>query len=754
MLYGLPAWSQSYTTGGITAVDTSATCATTGGSVVINVIQNASSIAFNVSGTFSATLQFVATVDGSRWDAVQAFPPNSSTGVTSTTSGGTWKADVANYAQFCVRASAYVSGTATVGMRNGPGVSTSALSGGGGASSFPNQTANTVFSGPTSGGAAAPAFRALTTADLPNDPIPASPGYYYVSTACPTVAANCYTVHADIQAVSDATFTAGAHTVATGSSDPPFCNGSSLPCTAAQIAQGHTTDVGMVAVGLDNCNANNEMACNYNCAQTTIATVVDNHDITLTGTCTRNSSATANSNNFYWGQDDSTQLTAAWTAATNYAQLTGPATLQLPCGRMGMGSSSFVVWPASVMRYQIGLNGCGEGNPTEIVPFPKMNCTANAGGLDACLLILIAGNDVLGNFSFNSSARNILFNGYGLPDKDSSATVSTGWAGIAAGFGSNLYNVGVQGWMWNRSSATTLYGLFCSGCSAYGVNIYAGGNIGTFLQGSLTAGQLFGGSTGGSTGPSLDIGGNETSTHGVYINQNETSCFNTNACYGVRNLTSGSNYTDYGSFITTGIWTDSGAKSTLVGSWLTGVGTTYSYYQNGGILALSNVHIVGHAHLVSGTVLDMGGNTAPSAYSGLDAFTGGSFAADGHSVKGICTGTATSSSTLGLFGTGPNETTTTCTSTTIGTGLVVTGARTLSGLMVTATHAGVSASSGVVTVMQNGNTTTITCTVGTGTSCSDFTHSVTTADGDRISIQFTTQGSEVLAGVNAFVEWQ
>lgn len=133
ILYALPSWAQgTYVNGGITAVDTSATCSTTNGFVVINVSPNSSSVAFNVSGTFSGTLQFVGTVDGARWDAVNAFPPNSTTAATSTTSGGTWKADVANFAQFCVRASAFASGTATVGMRNGSGVSTSTLGSGGG----------------------------------------------------------------------------------------------------------------------------------------------------------------------------------------------------------------------------------------------------------------------------------------------------------------------------------------------------------------------------------------------------------------------------------------------------------------------------------------------------------------------------------------------------------------------------------------------------------------------------------------------
>lgn len=40
---------------------------------------------------------------------------------------------------------------------------------GGGSASFPNQSANLVFAGPTSGGAAAPTFRALVDDDIPDD---------------------------------------------------------------------------------------------------------------------------------------------------------------------------------------------------------------------------------------------------------------------------------------------------------------------------------------------------------------------------------------------------------------------------------------------------------------------------------------------------------------------------------------------------------------------------------------------------------
>jgi hypothetical protein len=129
---GLPAFGQGqFVSGAITAADTSGTCGTAGGFVSITTGSSAS-VAFSVSGTFSATLQFVTTVDGTNYVAVNAFPPNSTTGVTSTTSGGTWTVNVPAMATFCVRSSAFTSGSATVNMRNSIYVDVATLSGGGG----------------------------------------------------------------------------------------------------------------------------------------------------------------------------------------------------------------------------------------------------------------------------------------------------------------------------------------------------------------------------------------------------------------------------------------------------------------------------------------------------------------------------------------------------------------------------------------------------------------------------------------------
>jgi len=201
-------------------------------------------------------------------------------------------------------------------------------------------------------------------------------------------------------------------------------------------------------------------------------------------------------------------------------------------------------------------------------------------------------------------------------------------------------------------------------------------------------------------------------------------------------------------------------ENSLLGGESTGVGlqanATALSIGSGARVTLRDTNMVSSGSGVninnSGTLLDAGGNqfflTGAANYVGA-----GTFMPDGHGLTGACTGVATASQTLGLYGTGPNVTDTTCTSTTIGAGVPMSGPRTLANLVVTAGTGGKTSSSGVFTVLKNGSPTTITCTTGTATSCVDGVHAVSAVAGDLISIEFTTQASETLAGVQATVAW-
>jgi hypothetical protein len=245
----------------------------------------------------------------------------------------------------------------------------------------------------------------------------------------------------------------------------------------------------------------------------------------------------------------------------------------------------------------------------------------------------------------------------------------------------------------------------------------------------------------------LSVTGNNPATDVVQNNGGIFDCAN---CYVFAQFAQTYAYHSTGTSI--GIFRDSTIQTS-------GAGVSAAFVQTGDILRATNTVFTAPATsnqiavTQAGSIFfDANGNSFTGG-GAIAVTVGGAIVADGHSLTGACTGTATSSSTLGLYGTGPNVTASTCTSTNIGTGTVMTTVRTLQGLVVNASHAGVNASSGVVTVLKNGSATAITCTIGTATFCSDGTHTVSTVAGDLISIQFTTQATEVLAGVNAFIDW-
>jgi hypothetical protein len=149
-----------------------------------------------LAGTFSGTFQFEGSGDGgSTWVSVQATPSSGGSAVTSATGTGTWTIPAGGYSYIRIRCSTYTSGSATAtlnpsqavppsGAGSGSGTVTSITFTGDGVvdSSTPstavttsgtvtatikNQSANTVLAGPSSGSAAASAFRALVGADLP-----------------------------------------------------------------------------------------------------------------------------------------------------------------------------------------------------------------------------------------------------------------------------------------------------------------------------------------------------------------------------------------------------------------------------------------------------------------------------------------------------------------------------------------------------------------------------------------------------------
>lgn len=86
--------------------------------VAVSGFRDASGILVVVSGTFSGTLAFEASVDGTNWYAIVMSRASTSTfESTRALTGATleaWRANIAGWPQFRVRCSAYTSGTASI----------------------------------------------------------------------------------------------------------------------------------------------------------------------------------------------------------------------------------------------------------------------------------------------------------------------------------------------------------------------------------------------------------------------------------------------------------------------------------------------------------------------------------------------------------------------------------------------------------------------------------------------------------------
>jgi hypothetical protein len=149
----------------------------------------------------------------------------------------------------------------------------------------------------------------------------------------------------------------------------------------------------------------------------------------------------------------------------------------------------------------------------------------------------------------------------------------------------------------------------------------------------------------------------------------------------------------------------------------------------------------------TGTVLDYGrwsltAGSASVSSSPTSTWTGP------QTLQGSCSGVATSSVTIGLYDLGQNALLT-CTSLVVNLGKAMNKSGTLAGLICTADTGGVPADT--CTVVKNGAASAITCNIGVGTSCADFTHPVAYIAGDVIGVEIVTGVATTLANVKASV---
>jgi hypothetical protein len=504
-------------------------------------------------------------------------------------------------------------------------------------------------------------------------------------------------------------------------------------------------------------------------AGTTMAGVTPPNTITAsqnaTGSCTAAACWLA------FGDDDDVAGTGAWTAVMNAVANAQTCTVvQLPrgitnwnsTGKMNLVSPNCSATGLINSNHTIltnggtGFKGYGVGastiilTPTFAASIAASGCPTGNYTINGCMFTIP--DPILQDFSITGMGQNGCGAGAGsLISLEGGSVTNVNLSGFCGAGAANLFGV--------NGGFTIITGLESDGFGGVGFTCANGGPCvlnGTGSAGGAFLNNLNGNINAGSGGAVLShhigLGNSLTYQSGSAIYQCSTTCVSNND-YMVYTPTATYQFFRHQS-ATTSFTIRDFKDSIAVPTGVTG------FYDGGGGTArfvVSNSDLPGGAtgntvNLASGSTFASGGfNTLKGTAKATGTF---SFVPPpDRGVQGACTGVATAGpTTLGLYGTGPNVTLTTCTSAAIGAGKVMDHAGTAFMLKATATAGGVNASSGVVTVLKNGVATTVTCTIGTGTSCTDYTHTFTFVAGDLISINFTTQAAETLAGVTALVD--
>lgn len=540
--------------------------------------------------------------------------------------------------------------------------------------------------------------------------------------------------------VPDATTTSGSNVVTCPNSDCKFQTSTTHPAKVGQIFFANVSTALPGSGSPLACMDDPAISFGGN-AQTTITSVDSDTQIHVSGTADTSSTAGAC---IAWGDDDTTAINAAATAAGCYGTVVMPVGLaffQQPIFQAIAGCPALVNLGFGFQ----GRNILGQGvTNTYLIPTPNfqsaMPCLSGTSG--ACV-----GEPNISQYRD--------FTVWGMGQRCTSTNTQNLFI---VGNSTRLLSVDTEGWCARGGGANTI-GVNITGQTdiyTYAGSILFGSTVAKFSNNNILFGDSFmiGNAYATNNACPFVIAGTVSSASNVF-----------QGCLSIQSGGITSNNTRY---------TDPNAAEGVVGM---SANTFLNMLGNdeilGGSLAInapaSGIKIAAVNSVIGGTSVP-GGQTstipvtlatgssfydiAGNTYGGSGNIwnLAGSFIADGHSLKASCTGVATASQTLFPFGGGQNISTTTCTNTTAGTGTVIQGARTLRYMFVTAGSAGVNASSGVFTVVVNGSTNAATCTVGTGTSC-QWKGSIALADGDRITVQFTTQSADTLANVKVTLGW-
>lgn len=595
----------------------------------------------------------------------------------------------------------------------------------------------------------------------------------------------------DVKFIYDAAFTNNNATVTCPQNDCSFqCPGGVYPCTSATTGcstPSFSCDVGKIIFGTADTNIGSSVGTGLVTAQNTISTVNSASSVTMSATAT--ATCTVGSPNICdlaWGsQDDTTAINNAATFAwgtvgvcralqfpsANYFFSSTILSMSITQLSQACGGAAGAVASSGVDTTQVGPEAFGQGPGNTVgIPLPNFtyaNCVSNTN-----ICIGNTGNLEIHDMGWNGLGQ--ILNG--RSDSNMAFLQLEGSTGGGSCTGSTGFNLALAGW--GYSDTGTFGAVF--GSNACGDPVYS--NIVVERTGSTNCEFI----------SALVAAFNAVACFGAPTRVLQLQCTNGNNIVN----TYASEFVDLN--VGGPVITQSGCVWNDFGSWINSTSSASTLYQNTSAASNSanfngthfdgnagpsaqvflgqasagttSIHVKNVTFALNATTkilnvnsatayFDDGGNSYGTA--GAASTISGPVIADGHSIKGIGTGTCTAASTLGLRVSGTSLTgagiTTACTSATLDAGVAVSGARTVNGLTCTSSATTVSVTCTVM-LSHNGGafaalSPSVTCTMTAATSCNDTAHYPAVADGDLLTLQITTGAAETGANIKAVAWW-
>jgi hypothetical protein len=440
---------------------------------VISLGAQSSTVAINVAGTWTGTLQPQITIQGQTAVNTSVFPAGSTTSQTTITANGAFTVSVAGFSTFQLCGNTVATGTATVYLN----VSQASAkgSGGGGAPAFSAVTGGTntaalvVGTGGSLGASGTGTITATNGTGAPTTPASPIQATAYLSPNCPAGnTGGCYYTPANTKVIQNCTFNTGTANVV---------------CASGTFA---STDVGKYIWGWATCDPfNSQPTATYiTTTHNTISSYVSSTTVTMNAVGAAGSTTTGC---VIFGSPDDTAAAAIDTAFASLATTPNCPKLDMAAGNYLFTTPHFFTNPVGCAAIPSLYGGGAQGNmylaagfevegrgPGAAIwwlppDFPETGSCTNGNNTTSCFAVPLEGR--FSNFQISSgngkAGGTTIPNGYSIINVDVGSLdyfTCTGIADLQSGF----QHTGVAITHWAQLQQVNI-----SGCGDIGVSVAA-----------------------------------------------------------------------------------------------------------------------------------------------------------------------------------------------------------------------------------------------------------------------------------------